>query len=132
MVTTEILVDTHRKTIVKIIGDGAQSVITLFDVSALVGAGVDPRLSIAAMQWSIEAGTVELAFDATVNYDTFFCSGNGGYNVSQNWTSIPVYENPDEPAGMTGDVVFTKNGTGKYTLIIEVHKLTGWTETDIQ
>lgn len=123
--------DKDRIAAFHVTGTGSDAGTAIVDVSTLKGAGVNPNVRIRRVTWTNTDGTLLLSYDATADLAAlWFGIGSDTYNDDGNWPSVPSAVDDGE-AGATGDILLTKTGTGSYSLIIEVIKVSGFTETDV-
>ena len=123
-VITQIITDTRYRTNVTYLADAAtNAVVSLLDVSSLVGHQTGGKVNIAKIYWSSSApsGGLDILWDAGSNVMAFHCegtSGTYGYMPGQPAIAQPM----PLAAGSTGDVLIT-NASATFTLVIEYHKI---------
>ena len=128
-VTNQTLVDTNFKTIVKTVCDSdANAAVNILDASELSLADSNPRLSIAKIYHNITAATggVDILWNASSNVMAINLSGNGAYGYMPGQPSL----SNNAGSGINGDVLVTNASASTFTLIIEYHKVSGFTNTN--
>ena len=131
-ITATQIFDTRWRVSAKYVSDAAaNSVVSLLDVSTLVGWETGGLVNIAKIYWTSSApsGGLDILWDATSNKLAFICEGSSGtygYSPGQ-----PAIYNNAAVANRTGDVLIT-NASATFTLCIEYHKVVnaggkGWT-----
>ena len=122
-VTTQVIDDGLRNYVVHLtnVSDGTgETDVTKIDISTLSNAstGAAPTsLALNEASWSIPAGSVKLAWDATTDDTMIVMSGNGGVSFD----SVGSLQDP-QSSGTTGDVKlstvgFASNDTYDITLV---------------
>ena len=123
---TQQITDTRYRTDVKWISDAAaNSLVTILDVSGLVGWQTGGLVNIAKIYWTSSgpSGGIDIIWDggSGSNVTAFICegtSGTYGYMPGQ-----PAIANNSATAGTdAGDVLIT-NASATFTVVIEFHKI---------
>ena len=123
-----ILHDSRNRTIVKHVINGTNTTESILDVSDLsyyLGAG--DLVSLAAISWSVDAGT-QILWDASTNVIALHLHGSGRYGGSDGMPAIPN----NAGSGVTGDVLLTTDASCRGYIVCVYHKVVtaagvGWT-----
>jgi hypothetical protein len=120
MSNTSTLIDDNFKTIIKASGVGNETEQLLVDVSELLNATSEPKVSIANVYYEVEgSGKINLNFDSEESI--LVINSNGNYGLK-----------PGEPKKKSvstgnGDILLTSDANvTSYNIVIECHKETGF------
>ena len=119
-VVLQTLVDSDFEHVVKLTTSSTNSTASIVDASALAGADSDPRLSLVAARWSVEA-TTDIIWNATSNIIALSLNGNGAYGGSDGMPSIAN----NGGSGVDGDVLIT-NGESDGYAVLKFRKVSGY------
>jgi hypothetical protein len=119
-ILTTTLIDDNFKTIIKASGVGNETEQLLVDVSELLNATSEPKVSIANVYYEVEgSGKINLNFDSEESI--LVINSNGNYGLK-----------PGEPKKKSvstgnGDILLTSDANvTSYNIVIECHKETGF------
>ena len=117
-ISTTTLVDDSFKTITTAKGVGSESDQTFIDVSELLNASSEPKVSIANLYYEIlGTGNIDVFFENDTTKKVTL-SGRGNYGLKPDEIKI------QDPIG---DVLLNSDDTvTKYNLVIETHKEAGY------
>ena len=122
-ITTQTVMDSDFEVVTKsTITSTNATALKVVDVSALGGAGTNPRVSIVSLWWTVSSVT-EIEWDATANVTAFTVNTNGSYNAGGQ--SLPSISN-NAGSGITGDIYIENDGACTGTIIIKMKKVSGW------
>jgi len=118
--TVTTIYDKSWETLAWVQCSGAESAQTVFDASALRGAGTNPRLAITLLEWNAAAAATSIAIiaDATSD-DTLMTVYGTGKMDHPNFKLL----NP-ETAGCTGDILVTTSAAANF--LIRAVKTSGY------
>ena len=119
-VVLQTLVDSDFEHVVKITTSSTNSTASIVDASGLAGAATDPRLSLVAARWSVEA-TTDIIWNATSNIIALSLNGNGAYGGSDGMPSIAN----NGGSGVDGDVLITNGASDGYA-VLKFRKVSGY------
>ena len=119
-VVLQTLVDSDFEHVVKLTTSSTNSTASIVDASGLAGAATDPRLSLVAARWSVEA-TTDIIWNATSNIIALSLNGNGAYGGSDGMPSIAN----NGGSGGDGDVLIT-NGASEGYAVLKFRKVSGY------
>jgi len=110
--TVTTIYDKSWETLAWVQCSGAESAQTVFDASALRGAGTNPRLAITLLEWNAAAAATSIAIiaDATSD-DTLMTVYGTGKMDHPNFKLL----NP-ETAGCTGDILVTTSAAANFLI----------------
>jgi hypothetical protein len=133
VVTVQTLRDDRNNYVVKMtnISDGTgETNIKKVDITSLVGYQAGARLSLRRVDWSLDAGTVELKWEGanTASHKTIVtCSGANELDI------LDAAAIPNNATGATGSVLLSTRGftsSSHYTLIAQFRK-TGFSSREV-
>tara|TARA_R100001480_G_scaffold120124_1_gene119012 strand:- start:536 stop:940 length:405 start_codon:yes stop_codon:yes gene_type:complete len=122
------LVDSQTRTVKMFeINNATNSNVVCIDASTLKGHSSNPTLDIRSIKWNTTAATsdISILFDATSNDHAISLHGSGEYGFHG---KQPMITNP-ESSGVTGDILITNSSAATGTIIIEVQKSKGYTNS---
>ena len=119
-VVLQTLVDSDFEHVVKLTTSSTNSTASIVDASVLAGADTDPRLSLVAARWSVEA-TTDIIWNATSNIIALSLNGNGAYGGSDGMPSIAN----NGGSGVDGDVLITNGASDGYA-VLKFRKVSGY------
>tara|TARA_B100000949_G_C13916622_1_gene299083 strand:- start:74 stop:451 length:378 start_codon:yes stop_codon:yes gene_type:complete len=119
-VVLQTLVDSDFEHVVKLTTSSTNSTASIVDASGLAGAATDPRLSLVAARWSVEA-TTDIIWNATSNIIALSLNGNGAYGGSDGMPSIAN----NGGSGVDGDVLITNGASDGYA-VLKFRKVSGY------
>jgi len=119
-VVLQTLVDSDFEHVVKLTTSSTNSTASIVDASGLAGAATDPRLSLVAARWSVEA-TTDIIWNASANIIALSLNGNGAYGGSDGMPSIAN----NGASGVDGDVLIT-NGASDGYVVLKFRKVSGY------
>jgi len=122
------LVDSQTRTVKMFeINNATNSNVVCIDASTLKGHSSNPTLDIRSIKWNTTAATsdISILFDATSNDHAISLHGSGEYGFHG---KQPMITNP-ESSGVTGDILITNSSAVTGTIIIEVQKSKGYTNS---
>ena len=119
-VVLQTLVDSDFEHVVKITTSSTNSAASIVDASGLNGADSNPRLSLVAVKWSVEA-TTDILWNADANVIALSLNGSGSYGGSDGMPSIAN----NAGTGIDGDVLVT-NGSSDGFVIARFRKVSGY------
>ena len=122
-IVTQTLVDSDFELVTKHTISGTNgTALKVVDVSEVVGAATNPRVSIVACQWTVSSVT-EIEWDATSNVTALTLNGNGAYNAGSQ--SLPSLAN-NAGSGVTGDIYIENDSACVGTIILKMKKVSGF------
>ena len=109
------------------INNATNSNVVCIDASTLKGHSSNPTLDIRSIKWNTTAATsdISILFDASSNDHAISLHGSGEYGFHG---KQPMITNP-ESSGVTGDILITNSSAATGTIIIEVQKSKGYTNS---
>ena len=122
------LVDSQTRTVKMFeINNATNSNVVCIDASTLKGHSSNPTLDIRSIKWNTTAATsdIQILFDASSNDHAISLHGSGEYGFHG---KQPMITNP-ESSGVTGDILITNSSAATGTIIIEVQKSKGYTNS---
>ena len=119
-VVLQTLVDSDFEHVVKLTTSSTNSTASIVDASGLDGAATDPRLSLVAARWSVEA-TTDILWNASANIIALSLNGNGAYGGSDGMPSIAN----NGGSGVDGDVLITNGASDGYA-VLKFRKVSGY------
>jgi len=122
------LVDSQTRTVKMFeINNATNSNVVCIDASTLKGHSSNPTLDIRSIKWNTTAATsdISILFDASSNDHAISLHGSGEYGFHG---KQPMITNP-ESSGVTGDILITNSSAATGTIIIEVQKSKGYTNS---
>ena len=119
-VVLQTLVDSDFEHVVKLTTSSTNSAASIVDASALAGADTNPRLSLVAARWSVEA-TTDILWNANANIIALSLNGSGAYGGSDGMPSIAN----NASTGIDGDVLITNGASDGYA-VLKFRKVLGY------